>query len=294
MAELETEILLVTGASRDTIFAAAADSLVEADRWHIVNVFADSVVAHLATAHLDAGDVLAAAALVEPRVEGLLLTELRATQGLHCAVLMRRGKLAEARAHLVELSAIGFNYAFGTAGRDLLHADVELWDARPGSARDLLLRAASFLLDSGYAGTSGQVLVAHARAEADLLATGADRSARTAAHQRVLDLRDSGSTDPLDSRARGVALLGRLLWSAELARIDGTASVDQWSDAAQAWDALGRPHDAAYCRWRAAQVALGEGQGTLPARVLKRAASDAREHVPLSRAIAATAAGAYH
>ena len=53
-----------------------------------------------------------------------------------------------------------------------------------------------------------------------------------------------------------------------------------------------RPHEAAYCRWRAAQAALRDGQGTVAARLLKRAAADAREHVPLSQAIAATRAGA--
>jgi hypothetical protein len=58
--------------------------------------------------------------------------------------------------------------------------------------------------------------------------------------------------------------------------------------AATAWGHLGRPHAAAYCRWRAAQVALREGRGVVAARLLRRAASDAREHVPLSRAIAET------
>ena len=48
------------------------------------------------------------------------------------------------------------------------------------------------------------------------------------------------------------------------------------------------PHDAAYCRWRGAQVALATGQGTVAARLLRRAARDAREHVPLSTAIAET------
>lgn len=65
-----------------------------------------------------------------------------------------------------------------------------------------------------------------------------------------------------------------------------------WTRAAAAWDGLARPHDAAYCRWRAAQVALREGEGTLAGRLLARAAAEAREHVPLSRAITATRAAA--
>ena len=78
-------------------------------------------------------------------------------------------------------------------------------------------------------------------------------------------------------------------WRAELARLAGSQGVESWRAAATAWDALDRPHDAAYCRWRAAQCALRDGQGTVAARLLRRAAADAREHVPLSEAIAATA-----
>jgi hypothetical protein len=81
-----------------------------------------------------------------------------------------------------------------------------------------------------------------------------------------------------------------LTGAAELARGAGTETVDQWVEAAAAWARLARPHDAAYGRWRAAQVALRAGRGTLAARLLTRAASEAREHVPLSAAVATTAA----
>ena len=52
-------------------------------------------------------------------------------------------------------------------------------------------------------------------------------------------------------------------WNAELARLTGTESIEHWHRAADSWDQLARPHDAAYCRWRCAQVALRAGQGTL-------------------------------
>ena len=82
------------------------------------------------------------------------------------------------------------------------------------------------------------------------------------------------------------------MWDAELARTGQTDTADQWARAATAWDGLRSPHESAYCRWRAAQCALRDGQGTVAARLLKKAARDAREHVPLSEAIAATRAGA--
>ena len=78
------------------------------------------------------------------------------------------------------------------------------------------------------------------------------------------------------------------LWHAELARITQSDTVSAWADAATTWDQLDRPHDAAYCRWRGAQAALRQDQGTLGRRLLRRAATDARTHIPLRLAINAT------
>jgi hypothetical protein len=72
-----------------------------------------------------------------------------------------------------------------------------------------------------------------------------------------------------------------------MARLADRQSVDQWVTAAAEWDKLDRPHDAAYCRWRAAQVAFATGQATTAAALLRRAARQAREHVPLLEVIAA-------
>ncbi len=78
-------------------------------------------------------------------------------------------------------------------------------------------------------------------------------------------------------------------WHAELARLSGEQTVDMWVAAAAEWDKITRPHDSAYCRWRAAEVALATGQATLAQRLLNRASRDAREHVPLLAAIRRTA-----
>lgn len=76
---------------------------------------------------------------------------------------------------------------------------------------------------------------------------------------------------------------------AELARITGSDTVEDWVRAAGIWDRAQRPHDAGYCRWRAADRALTGRQGTLAARLLRRATRDARGHAPLTGAIARTA-----
>ena len=102
------------------------------------------------------------------------------------------------------------------------------------------------------------------------------------------DLRRCARLDPLDPQRSSAGVAAGVTWEAELVRARGTDTVDQWSRAAVAWGHLGRPHAAAYCRWRAAQVALREGRGAVAERLLRRAAADAREHVPLTRAIAAS------
>ena len=78
-------------------------------------------------------------------------------------------------------------------------------------------------------------------------------------------------------------------WNAELARLSGEQTIEIWVAAASEWDKVTRPHDSAYCRWRAAEVALPTGQATLAQRLLNRASRDAREHVPLLAAIRRTA-----
>jgi hypothetical protein len=67
-----------------------------------------------------------------------------------------------------------------------------------------------------------------------------------------------------------------------------TAGVEGWVAADSEWDNLSRPHDSAYCRWRAAQMAISTGQAAMAGKLLRRAASDAGEHVPLLGAVRAT------
>ena len=63
--------------------------------------------------------------------------------------------------------------------------------------------------------------------------------------------------------------------------------------AATEWDRLTRPHLAAYCRWRAAQVAGSAGQASIASRLLRRAARESRTHRPLNAAVMSASADAY-
>ena len=102
-------------------------------------------------------------------------------------------------------------------------------------------------------------------------------------------LHEEARVDPFEPSARfSTRPAHAASWAAESARLVGRPTVELWAEVARHWDRLGRPHDAAYCRWRGAQVALSFGQGTLAMRMLRRAAREAREHVPLTAAIAGT------
>ena len=122
----------------------------------------------------------------------------------------------------------------------------------------------------------------------------ADASALGAADRRDLlttlqELRGRTSRDPFEpSRFFAARPAHAAAWAAESARLVGRQSLELWAAAARHWDRLGRPHDAAYCRWRGAQVALAGGQRTIALRLLRRAAGEAREHLPLSSAITET------
>ena len=97
------------------------------------------------------------------------------------------------------------------------------------------------------------------------------------------------SIDPFGPGVPDVATTANALrWEAELRRLEDRATVDCWARAASPWDRLGRPHESAYCRWRGAQVALRDGRGTVAIRLAGRARKDARQHVPLADAAAAT------
>ena len=162
-------------------------------------------------------------------------------------------------------------------------AEVDLWT---GDAGDTFRRLASVIREAAPTAAARDIGPALARAAR----VAADRGDRRATPV-LTGLLASCSTDPFGGEQPLVDDdAWRRTWRAEIARLNGEQTVDDWAAAAMEWDDLTRPHDAAYCRWRAAQVALQQRRGTVASRLLKRAARDAREHLPLSAAIAGTAA----
>jgi hypothetical protein len=168
-------------------------------------------------------------------------------------------------------------------------AIAQLWKGDPAAAWAAVIPAMEGLLESATLADYGGSFATAARAAADLARRPDGRDHAQHLRATLDGLRGRALVDPLGP---GPAPIVRpavtAQWHAELARIDDLDTVEQWSLAATSWDAFSSPHDAAYCRWRASQVALREGQGAVAARLLKRAATEAREHVPLQAAIRAT------
>lgn len=172
--------------------------------------------------------------------------------------------------------------------RAVWEATALLWQEEPAEAWVALRDPLEAFLDSPGIVDYWMAFLVLARAVADMRTPPGDRPSDedTAALEDLEDLRRGARLDPLDPQRSSAGVAAGVTWEAELVRASGTDTVDQWSRAAVAWGHLGRPHAAAYCRWRAAQVALREGRGAVAERLLRRAAADAREHVPLSRVIA--------
>jgi DNA-binding CsgD family transcriptional regulator len=105
--------------------------------------------------------------------------------------------------------------------------------------------------------------------------------------RRLADLHAAAKADPFAPRPLPVTgpAHGRS-WRAEWTRLRGEHEPQAWHEAVAAWEALSRPHRAAYAQWRQAEALLARPYGRAPAtEVLRAAARQAAQHLPLSAAI---------
>jgi DNA-binding CsgD family transcriptional regulator/tetratricopeptide (TPR) repeat protein len=126
---------------------------------------------------------------------------------------------------------------------------------------------------------------ARAASDATLLATA------TAQAQHLANLVATTCGDPFaELRVMPTHSAFGKSWQAELGRLRGESDPDAWAEAATAWTGLERPFRTAYARLRQAETILAHrGSRADASQLLRAAAAQSGEHVPLHKAIHALA-----
>ena len=286
-----TDLLLVQHAPPEAFERAGQPGLETVERWNLDTFGTNLLRSNLALGYLVAGLVDRAVAVLGPVPDEVTVGEGPRQFVQACLdIVQGRLEVAERRsAALVQLPGDMPPTLDGAAAG----ARVELWRGEPGSLCARFETVLADVLSSETSSLSGSHLLLLARVRADVASIeGSGGGARSESAASLRNLRQQAVLDPLGDQLTPEARTAlRRTWEAELARLDGRDATEAWAAAATAWDPMVRPHDAAYCRWRGAQVALARGQRTIAAKLLRRAERDAREHVPLAAAIAATARG---
>jgi hypothetical protein len=282
---IETDLLVIRGAHIDDVVAAGSRGLATAAEVGVDNYDVMLVRFNTAWALVLAGRVAQAAELAPTMDPPANVLDRWAVHLLSNVVDGLRGDTDAAGQRIQQLRQA----MPGSWENDLellvVAERIESWLPAAMRQPDLIVTALDVLVGRAPPWLVAPGLVAAARAAADL---GGSAGGAEATHAQHLDFFLRSGLPRPGQQAEPYLGVHSAAWAAEMARLTGGASVDQWVRVAQGWDDLSRPHDAAYCRWRAAQRALRDGQGTLAANLLARAARDAREHVPLSHALAAT------
>ncbi|MEO5666075.1 MAG: AAA family ATPase [Nocardioides sp.] len=293
LAIRHTDILLMACRPAVEVQAAARPALDSAARWHMNSARTQVLMCNVAAAWRRAGRITAAREAVTDPTPG---TDVDVVGSLFVhaerALLEVLADHLDAARRLMDELPVQADGAVDPVVVDA-RMQLDLWAGDPEGAWHRFETLLDTRDDEISPGTVGDLLALAARAAADMAHDSRNTfdAERDDLHRAVRTMRSRLHHDPYAPSAVAADRAALPQWSAELKRIRGTDNVDTWVRAATAWDKLTRPHDSAYCRWRAAQVAIRDDQGTAAARLLKRAATDAREHVPLLAAIRKTAAG---
>lgn len=281
-----TDALLVTGAGADEVVAAGRDALALAEDQGIEDFGPLLVRYNMVKALVDDGRQAEAEALLATGVGEDVDLDRAPIVIARTLLDVLAGHLGEA-AHTTDVLCRDIPSPIQDLDLATVTAAVAIWNDRPGQGWTRVQPAIDAHAGSAPPAMLLPPLVVGARAVADLAARGGEVHALRA---ELLDLHQRGVGRRPAPAFRSRAALDAT-FAAELARLDGSDPPRVWQAAGSAWSDLGRPYDAAYCRWRGAQAALRDGHGTAAVRLLNRAVVDARGHQPLLAAIEATRSG---
>jgi tetratricopeptide (TPR) repeat protein len=285
---LHQGVLLHSGARLEEIERAAARALDSVQRWNL-DTFSTTVMStNIASACRFAGQIDQAARIVDPATDGPVTRSRAFLHSERVALDVARGRLEAAAARMSELDRLDRHLSLGPRLEDAeVLAWSDLWIGRPQPALDRLISVLDRIAGTEYAAFAGFALTLAARSAADL----AEVEPRTRT-DLLHGLHDLGARIGADAfgpaRMPAERSACAATWAGELGRLSGNQTVDAWVAAAAGWDQLRRPHDAAYCRWRAAALELTRGRASVATKFLRRAERDAREHLPLLEAIRTT------
>ena len=281
-------ILGMAGAPADEVAAAGKPGLDAAAAWGIETIYVSILRGNVAEGLRRSGQVHRAAEIIDPVTTGREPTVDNHFEHAERAILdLLRGRVEEAITRLEIVRTMPNPLIWNRMELAERLAYAELWSGRPQQALDRLRAMLDESLGTDAAAETGALLVLAAQAAADVAAsTPAGSSSRHELLDELVALPQRASSDPFAPHPMyGNREALAATWKAELARLAGEPALERWVASAQAWDRLTRPHDAAYSRWRAATDARRNNQAAAADRLLRRAAADAREHVPLLNAI---------
>jgi DNA-binding CsgD family transcriptional regulator/tetratricopeptide (TPR) repeat protein len=146
--------------------------------------------------------------------------------------------------------------------------EIELWAGRPGPALDLVLDGLDAISGSDETAFAIGLVALGLRALADDAAVHRDAASHRAREARRAEMMArAGALDELGLPEQAALSLQA---EAERHRLDGHTDPGPWTAAAQGWEALDRPFQAAYARWREAECLLAQGAGAPAIGALRR------------------------
>ena len=298
-AVIHTDVLLKLG-DLESVVDVGLEAIDRATERGVSDAWSIQVVrCNVTEALTERGDIDRAATMVDPVADG---TPSRDSWAIYaaCADLdMRRGRLTDAAAfwekHEELISSKDDVHSDDVQGHEFAswHIELALWMGEPTAALPKAFSALKAMRGTDASPFAGELFVLtlrgcadaaeHARATGDAAAL----QAALAGGARLSELRAAAEVDPFAAGPVPVTATADFLsWQAEESRLRGESDTTAWEGVAAAWDALGRPHRAAYARWRHAQALLSSRHSrTAATAVLRTAATQAVQHVPLSNAI---------
>jgi DNA-binding CsgD family transcriptional regulator/tetratricopeptide (TPR) repeat protein len=294
--EIHTDVLLKLGELEPVVELGLhatewADTRGMSNSWEV-----QFVRSNVWEALTERGDITGAAMIIDPITQGTPTRDSVLTYIARADLDMRRGRLTEAAAFWDQHSEL---LAFASSppmrfACALVHIELELWLGEPAATLPEAFSALELFCVTDQAPFAGDLFVLALRACADAAEHARSRddavelASAVAGSARLSEIRAAAKVDPFGDRRTPVTAHADVLsWQAEESRLRGTSDPAAWERATAAWDALNRPHRAAYARWRQAQALLASPHGrTAAAAPLQTAAAQAVQHVPLSGSIA--------